>query len=476
MRLHRFSESSRRPLRCLPGGLPLVLARLAQPLPLVAAFCLAGSGCSDAGTDEPEGAASGAGATPANVVLIVIDSIRADHLSCYGYERETTPELDALAAQSVRYANAFSQAPWTTPSIASMLSSQYPTALGIRHAKSALSDDLVLLPEVLRDHGFITGAVISHSFTSAKWGFSQGFDSFDESNILGYESVTSPGVTASAIRFLDRQREGAFFLFLHYFDPHFAYVNHDRFSFGAGAEDYAGPVKSGQEFLPLAKQRAQLERADVEELNRLYDSELALTDHYIGKVLDHLRTLGLFEDALIIVTGDHGEEFMDHGMLGHAKTLYNELVSVPLIIKFPRGSAAVVETPVALVDLYPTVLDVLGLEAAPALVGRSLLSIDAAGEVRPVFCETSRRRELRGIVADGYKLVLDLETGEQQLFHLANDADENEDLSAALPGRVESMMEPLQQWMRDEGEVVLRERNLELDPEERERLRRLGYL
>ena len=289
-------------------------------------FAMSGwlSGCSDGATSDGLALAE-----RTNVLLVVIDSIRADHLSCYGHEHDTTPELDALAAASVRYRNAFSQAPWTTPSIGSLLSSQYPTVLGIHHTESALSEELILLPEVLQASGIATGAVVSHSFTSAKWGFGQGFDFFDESNIKDYEAVTSPGVSASAIQFLDRHRDRPFFLFLHYFDPHFAYVDHDRFSFGAGAAGYQGLVKSGQEFLPLAKQRDRLDGEDLEELHRLYDSELALTDHYIGKVLDHLRTLDLFDDALIIVTGDHGEEFMDHGMLGHAKTLYNELVSVP---------------------------------------------------------------------------------------------------------------------------------------------------
>ena len=167
---------------------------------------------------------------------------------------------------------------------------------------------------------------------------------------------------------------------------------------------------------------------------------------------------------------------MDHGMLGHAKTLYNELVSVPLLIKFPRGSAAVVEDPVGLIDLYPTVLDIQGIEARHSLAGRSLVAGHEPHLVRPVFSETSRRRELRGVVANGYKLVLDLETGEKQLFHLESDTSESLDLSASEPERVESMTRYLDQWMRETGTVVVRRPDVELDSEERERLRRLGYL
>ena len=461
------------------GG-PLVSRRRPARYAVLACCMVAGSlglvGCSESKLEQQ----TEIDERPTNVVLVVIDSLRADHLSCYGHERPTTPEIDALAAVSVRYANAFSQAPWTTPSIGSLLSSQYPTVLGIRHALSPLPEGLVLLPEVLQANGIATGAVVSHSFTSAKWGFSQGFDSFDESNIKDYEGITSPGVSARAIQFLDQHRDRPFFLFLHYFDPHFAYVDHDRFSFGAGQADYSGPVKSGQDFLPLAKQRDELDGDDVEELHRLYDSELALTDHYVGKVLEHLRALSLFDDSLIIVTADHGEEFLDHGMLGHAKTLYNELVSVPLIVKYPRGEAGVVEEPVALLDLYPTVLDVLGLEVDHALAGSSL-RIDAKpgakpNEARPVFTETSRRRELRAVVVDGYKLVLDLETGARELFHLESDSAERYDLTAAEPERVESMTALLESWMRDTGAVLVREGDLELDPAERERLRRLGYL
>ena len=318
-------------------------------------------------------ASCGAGADRVgpNVLLIVVDTLRRDHLGCYGYERDVSPHIDRLAADSVRYENAYSQAPWTTPSIGALLSSQYPSTLGIRNERSVLSQDLVLLPELLQEYGWSTGAVVSHGFCSSKWGFDQGFDFFDETNVLGHAGVSSAGVTRAALRFIDAHAGDPFFLWLHYFDPHNEYLSHPGHGYQR-ERPYRGPVNPRNNFYKLRRILDRLGPPDWDELRRLYDSEIAFTDHHIGRVLERLRSLELYEDSLVILTADHGEEFGDHGRLGHAHSLYQELVHVPLLVKYPGSEPLVAEDPVALVDLYPTLLEFLGLPLPEGLVGRSL--------------------------------------------------------------------------------------------------------
>ena len=152
-----------------------------------------------------------------NVILIIIDTVRRDHLGAYGYARDTSPNIDRFASNAVRYERAISQAPWTTPSVASILTSLHPATLGIQNERSILDRDFVFLSEVLADHGFATGAIVSQMFLSARMNFDQGFEYFDESQILGKEGVSSPEITRLAMGFVDRHRAEPFFLWLHYF-------------------------------------------------------------------------------------------------------------------------------------------------------------------------------------------------------------------------------------------------------------------
>ncbi len=421
-------------------------------------------------------ACSGRAAGPRpNILLVVVDTLRADHLGCYGYPRDTTPHLDALARDAIRYTHAFSQAPWTTPSVAALMTSHYPGSLGIRNVQSPVPEDVVLLPELLQQAGYRTGAFVSHSFVSQKWGFGRGFGVFDESNIKGHMATTSPAVTDLAISWLDgaADSDAPFFLFVHYFDPHFGYIEHPDFAFGGRDPSYRGRVHSGVQPGRFAGNPESLDEGDLRELERLYDSEIGLTDASIGRLLDALRERGLYDDAVVIVSGDHGEEFLDHGALDHAKTLYDELMNVPLLVKLPGRAAAVVDRPVALIDVLPTLVAWLGLEPPPGVRGVSLLA-DGADPARPIFFETQRLRDLRGVVVGDQKLILDLETGKTLLFDLAADPREQRDLSDERPDEVLALKQLVEAWgAQDNGADGT---HVELSDEERERLKALGYL
>ncbi len=414
----------------------------------------------------------------------MVDTLRRDRLGCYGGPRPTSPNLDRLAAESTRFARATSQAPWTTPSIAAILSSQYPTVLGIHDDACALRDDVLLLPEVVAARGFATGAVVSHSFCSSKWHFDQGFQSFDESNVKGHQAVTSAGVTDRALDFVREHVDAPFFLWVHYFDPHFAYVAHPEWEF-THAPDYAGPIESGMKFKELLKLRRRMTPADVDQLLRLYDSEIAHTDREIGRLLDGVRALGLWDRSIVVFTADHGEEFLDHGGLGHTHTLYSELVHVPLIVKLPGRPAAVDERPVGGVDVMPTILDALRIDLPDGLVGRSLLEAepDGADLLRPIFSatETPLGEKLAAVTMGPLKLVRDLNDGAQKLFDAVADPNEKRDLAAgaandpALAPKLAAMARALDLWL---AECAAKERaapKVEMSEEERKRLEALGY-
>jgi arylsulfatase A-like enzyme len=414
---------------------------------------------------------------PPNVLLVVVDTLRKDHLGCYGYSRDTSPNIDRLAEVAVRYDSAIAQAPWTTASLGSLLTSQYPSAIGIKDDRSILDDDWVLLSEVLRDNGYTTGAVVSHTYCSSRWNFSQGFDYFEEGEI--YNQKSSPGVTRDALLFLKRHQDGPFFLFLHYFDPHDAYLVHPGFDFSTG-RPYDGPVRGRLNAGTLRALPPDLRAEDVAEIVRRYDSEIAFTDKYIGRVLQLLRQLELFDDALIIVTADHGEEFKDHGGLRHGHTLYQEQINVPLIVKYPGHGGGVVRDTVALLDIYPTVLEVVGLSVDHEIEGVPLprLGSSVHGGSRTVFSETSRRggSELRAAVSGPIKIIRNLDQDALETYDLSTDPRERHDLSARQVVEIEDLLRAQESWLR---EMAARDRSgseIELTPEEIEHLRSLGYV
>jgi choline-sulfatase len=411
-----------------------------------------------------------------NVLLVVIDTLRSDHLSCYGHERATSPQLDALAARSWVYDRAYAQAPWTTPSIGALLTSRYPTTLGIRSDRSVLPEDEITLAETLQADGYHTAAVVSHSFCSSRWGFAQGFQDFDESNVLGHDAVTSEGVTARGLAFLESRRDSAqpWFLWLHYFDPHCAYVEQTE-TFG-GAGSYAGPVRSGQLYSELWKQRRDLEPEDHAELRRLYDSEIHHTDAQLGRILSHLESTGALEDTIVVVTADHGEEFGDHGSIGHARTLHEELIRVPLVVRIPGQEPQRIDDPVALVDLYPTVLSALGTEVPAGRVGQDIRPGGPGLQPgRVVYSETSRGARLRAAIQGPWKVIREGRMPQPAVYDLGRDPLEQASLPIASAPEAQDLTRALDDWWGALKDEAREEATLDLGGEEQQLLEQLGY-
>jgi arylsulfatase A-like enzyme len=410
-----------------------------------------------------------------NIVLIVVDTLRKDHLGCYGYDRQTSPNIDRLTDSSIVYENAFSQAPWTLPAMAALLTSRYPSDLGIQGFNKRIPDSEIFLPELLAAHGYATHAVVSHDFVGAKWGFDQGFDSF-ESFAGGHRTISSEKVTQAALRIVDRFDEGPTFLFVHYFDPHFLYIEHPDHRLSDPPPD----AESEWWAMTFKKLRAQARAGKLSSEQRdyllaLYDSEIAFTDQQIGRLLDQLESTDRFADSIVIVTADHGEEFLDHGGLGHTSTTFNELINVPLIIKWPGIAEPVRSTRyVAHVDLLPTLLDYIGIPVDHDVAGMHLRERTSDA---PIFSETRRYTKVLAVIKDGVKLVYDEHRDRVQFFDLQADPAEQQGLPELATGG--QLVEELNAYRRRAAQGlagVAQDDEIEITTEELEKLKALGYV
>jgi arylsulfatase A-like enzyme len=411
-----------------------------------------------------------------NVLLISIDTLRPDHLGCYGYDRETAPNLESLAARSVRFANAFSTSSWTLPAHASMLTGLYPAEHGVQTDISALPPSAPTLQEALGEHGYETFAATSHVYLGARWGFDRGWDHFDGS--AGQNSAHRPVAEAiinSGLRWLDERTdpERPFFIWLHIFDPHWDYSPPAPFDTSFDPE-YDGEMTGDYESLrPFIKALAtapqpELSRRDLEHLLALYDGEIHYADRELERFLEALRERGIFDSTLIAVTSDHGEEFMEHGSLeGHQWTLHDEVVRVPLLLKYPcdRDAGLVIDDPVSIVGLPGAILKALGLDSE----WRGLAT------PHPILLDLTVRREERqlGLQEDGFKL-LRYADGREALYA---DRAEIEDLADLHPDSVARMSSRLDELL--DGMARLPDAGAErlpLDALTLEQLRSLGYV
>lgn len=287
-----------------------------------------------------------------NVLLITIDTLRADHLSCYGYHLKTSPNIDALAAEGVRFERAHTAIPLTGPAHISLFTSRYPQEHGaIRNGVAPRKESsLVFLPEVLRRHGYRTAAFVSAwPLKTRLTHLSRWFDRYDEELPRRYQLVNSmrdaEDVTPAAIRWLEDNRGVPFFLWVHYFDPHSPYEFRAKFS---------KLTRTGGPAQPAAN-------AEMRDRIQRYDSEVAYTDYWVGRLLAALDRLEMRDSTLVVLTADHGESLGEHSYVGHGRHLYNNIVHIPLIFRFPGRIAGgeVEERPVSLLDITPTILDLL---------------------------------------------------------------------------------------------------------------------
>jgi arylsulfatase A-like enzyme len=443
---------------------------------------------------------SGCGSKPEpesrpNIVLIVVDTLRADHLESYGHHRPTSPSIDAFAGSAIRFERAYSSAPWTKPAVASMFTGLHPSSHAVLGLERSLPQSATTLAERLRDAGYATGAVISHHLIGSEFGFDQGFSHFLEDQARGHRHLSTGPVTRQAEDLVDSLRsEGQpFFLFVHYFDPHFAYLRHPEYGFSSER-----PARIHWE-RGIAKLRVLDPPPDAEEIAYLesaYDEEVRYTDAGIGRLLDSLRARDLFDDALIVITSDHGEEFYEHGWLGHTIGVTEELVRVPLIIRLPGGlhRGKVIEEPVSLVSLGSTVLDIAGIaEQSESFPGGSLTHHWIGSETQenpPVFVEVDFEGRFKSalltdrfgpnhqlaVVRGRHKLVMNKRTGDAVLFDVLRDPTEDHDIAAREPTVVAELLATAKRQLAEVATTTLPVDEQGLTAEQIETLHGLGYL
>jgi arylsulfatase A-like enzyme len=354
------------------------------------------------------------------VVLYLVDTLRADHLGLYGYRRATDPELRRFARDAVVFDSAIASSSWTKPSVASLFTSLPPSEHRCVQFYTPLDPSFVTLSERLRESGYATGAVVANRLVHAKDGhFDQGFMYFTSPP----EPQRAAEAVDEALRFLDDRRGLPTFLYVHTLDPHSPYSPPPPFDRRYGS----APTASR----PAAEPYHYRKREDLARIVAQYDGEIAYGDREFGRFVQALKQRGLYDRALIVFLSDHGEEFLDHGDWVHGHTLFDELVRVPLVVKYPgnRHAGRRIGRQVQLVDVLPTVLKTQGIRvpAAPALAGRPLdESFDASGPERPAVFETKYREYVAyGARTRTRKYVRQISPQPRELlFDLARDARE----------------------------------------------------
>jgi len=398
-------------------------------------------------------------ATPANVVFITIDTLRPDHLGCYGDKQIRTPNIDTLAADGTRFERAYTAVPVTLPSHTVIFTGTYPTLSGVHDfAANKLSPTQATLASVLKDNGYTTGAVIGSAVLDSRFGLNHGFDFYydhfdfnrlQESNL---DEMERPGniVADVTLDWLSKNYQKKFFLWMHLYDPHYP---------------YRPPAPYSEEYR-----------------DRPYDGEIAFADAQVGRLIEFLKNKGLYQNTLIILSGDHGESLGEHGEKTHGFFIYNATLHVPLIIHLPGDMhARTVQNLVNLADIMPTVLAALNIQLPAHVQGQSLLPIISPKKednARSLYAETFLPRlhfnwsELRGVETENYHFI---NAPKPELYDLRKDPGETHNLFAEKKAVTEEMRVRLAKLIQQYTAGQELAEKTGLDPVLMERLKSLGY-
>ena len=420
---------------------------------------------------------------PLNVILISIDTLRADHLGVYGYERDTSPNLDRLARRSTVFTHAVAQAPNTKPSHASLFTSLYYSVHRVVGDDEArIPEWRITLPEILRSHGMATWGFVDGGYLRSVFGFDQGFDHFEDRK-LGIASILD-----NVEHWLDTHPVPGFFLFIHCYDVHAPYAPPPPFDTLFEDAPYTGDFVPNKENLSeVAQRRRRISPEDLRHVIVQYDGGIRYTDEQFGRFFESLDRRGLLGSTILIVLSDHGEEFGEHGSMLHWQTHYMPNLHVPLFFFLPGRPPRIVTEPVELIDVLPTVLDLLGLPPHPPAMGRSLVSLidgqatsedSAQAAFAEPFLLESRKPT---VVSDRYQLFYDLESGQKRLFDIRSDPRAKTDIVDREPDVTQRLLAALEEWRRRVNAANQEisgppAKDLTIDEATREELEALGYL
>jgi choline-sulfatase len=449
--------------------------------------------------------ASAPAAGPPNLIVYLVDTLRAKSLGSYGGPAPVSPNVDAFAEEATSFARATAQSPWTRPSVASIFTGQWPTNHQVNGREDALSQDALTLAELLGQAEYQTAGFVANGQVGKQFGFEQGFDSFE---ILGQTTddslhVLSDDANRIAFDWLDRRREGQpFSLYLHTMDPHSPYAPpreyRDRFAPAVQEPPLTDDVRAELEGLRTQFPETSLARSQPAQLGSelwlpgltsgviavtapmkrdllaLYESEVAFNDANFGTFLRTLEERGLYDNSIIVFASDHGEEFYEHGQHGHGKSLYSETLHVPLLIRLPPQPGRVLD-PKALathVDILPTILDFLDLSIPARVDGKSLFSQHSQTAFASLDMD---QRAASMVMRDSWKLIRTrLPEEDVELYNLASDPGGKEDLAESEPELVAELIAALN-GIEGQNEARLSQSRAVIDRELRDRLVALGY-
>ncbi|MFH2000626.1 MAG: sulfatase, partial [Planctomycetota bacterium] len=438
-----------------------------------------------------------------NILLLVVDALRADHLSGYGYERPTTPHLDAHAREGVRFTNALAQSSWTIPSTATLLTGQYSYTHGLYDAYHwFLVPGIQTITQSFLQAGVRTAAFVANKLISEDTNFATGFELFHE-----VPFSTAAQLNASFLNWLDGYGDEPFFAYVHYMEPHMPYAAPGAgfHRFGAQQESGEMPDPERSEALlnriesrlasagsPRAPEKimTEQEKQMLQLLIDLYDSEISYWDERFGLLMDALKARGLFEDTIIVITSDHGEEFLDHGMFRHGQGLHDELLHVPLVILNAPQAAETRDEMVGLIDVAPTLL-ALSRIPVPEQSGNEQESPDPMGldlfsdhePHRILFAETAhglRRIDSsmhveRAAFSEKWKGILTMDDNSLALFDRVEDPAERRDLSSEESEVRDEFMKLIREWV--ERSRAAAPYNISVfDASALDKLREMGYI
>jgi len=432
-----------------------------------------------------------------NILLVSIDTLRADHVHSYGYHRETTPALDRLASEGVRFETVTSSSSWTLPAHMSLLTGLDSLHHGVvSDFSNPLARDVPTLAEVLHQAGYATAAVVSAPYLSARWGYSRGFDQYNDYSVDSRSSQTWPVVLQQVQRILDAwsaaEPTRPLFLFVHLWDAHSDFEPPPPYD-ALFDPDYNGDLDAAN-FLGNDTIVPDMPARDLEHLIALYDGEIRYTDDGVAALLDRFRKLGALDETIVSVTSDHGEEFFEHGRKGHRSTLYDESIQVPWILSYPGRLPAgrTVSTPVRLIDVAPTLLSLAGVPAsdfgrgpASPFVSQDVGSL-AWGETTvsaatPAFSHLDTPSccipgPLFSIRTAGAKFIYDPDGKvPSRLYDLDEDSGEASNLVGRGDSREQALSVSVRAW-RERFSDQRRDQPVPLDLEEIEALKDLGYI
>jgi arylsulfatase A-like enzyme len=449
--------------------------------------------------ERMDGGAAGAPSQP-NIILVSIDSLRADHLGCYGYERPTSPTIDRLAAEGVRFDNAISTSSWTLPAHAAMFTGLYNSAHAIVDTGMRLADEHLTLAEQLSAGGYATVGFFGGPHLHPTFGLAQGFGEYvncmmpllkmgdeaevpDESHHLSHVDITGPRTIEKLTAWLETAKQGRpLFLFLHLWDVHYDYIPPSRYV-EMFDPDYHGDV-TAESYMRNGAIHPNMTARDLEHVVALYDGEIRFTDDNLGQMLAALDRHGRLENTLIVITSDHGDEFFEHGWKGHQRTLFEEMVRVPLIMHWPGrlDPGLAVEDQACLIDLLPTLLSLAGVPLGSEVQGRDLSPL-LRGNTLPAqaaLCELLvDDRDYRALRTNEWKVVLDRPARRAFFYDLRADPREQRPL-AQMTERFQAALTELRELRNASiarGQRLDRTAgHAQLSDELQARLRSLGYV